>query len=130
MNPIPLSWTLIGAAVAAVIAFGSGWKVRGWEADAARTRQVEQDARDAARRADHVDTVDTVYETKEAAAQVRERVIAKEVAHAVAAKPDFYGPGAPLAVDADGLRLVSEALAAADPASGPAPAVPASDGAR
>ena len=123
-----LAYKLLLVLAIAALGFASGFRVSSWRSDAARAAEIQQANADAQRRAEHVDQAAADYEQHQAAAEVRTRIIYREVQH-VTAQP-FYAPGAPLALDADGLRIVQAAVTGTDPASSPAPAVPGSDAAR
>lgn len=111
MNP----WALL---IGALLAFTAGWQVRDWKAGADQADQLQLDARDAMRKAERVDQVATGYETQRAATAARARIIRTEVERVVEVYRDRE------CLDADGLRLVAQAIGAASPASGAASAVP------
>ena len=112
------------ALVAIALGFGSGWTVRTWKAGNDRAAELDLQAREQARDAIRVDVAATGYETQRAAGQQRQRVITREVDRVVEVYRDR-----PCLTD-DGLRLVAQAVAGADPASSPQAAMPAASGAR
>lgn len=112
------------ALVAIALGFGSGWKVRDWKASADQAAQAERMREDEIAAREAQDRAATSYETKRAAGQQRQRVITREVDRVVEVYRDR-----PCLTD-DGLRLVAQAVAGADPASSPQAAMPAASGAR
>jgi len=117
----------VGALVALSVGFGSGWQVRSWKAGNDRAAELDLQAREAARDAQRVDTVATGYEAQRATGQQRQRVITRTVERIV--REPFYAPGAASCLDPDGLRILAAAVAGTDPASQPAPALPAASAA-
>jgi len=112
------------AAVALAIGFGSGWQVHGWKTEAARAAALDLQAREQARDAIRVDAAATGYETQRAAGQQRQRVITREVERVVEVYRDRP------CLDADGLRIVAQAIGAPATAGEPAPALPTASAAR
>ena len=114
------------ALVAIVLGFGGGWQIRDWKAGADRAAELDLQAREQARDAIRVDVAATGYDTQRAAGQQRTRVVIKEVERVIQADPVYRDR----CLTDDGLRLVSAALAGADPASIPTPALPAASAPR
>lgn len=114
------------ALIAAVLAAGSAWTVRGWKADAAQAAIVEGlHAAVAAQRA-QVDAAAERFEVERAKLARSRRAITNEV-NRVVETPHYSRDAACL--DDDGLRIVNAAIAGADTPGQPAPAMPAASAA-
>lgn len=113
--------TLLSAAVAAALAFGSAWKIQDWRHDAAELARQEDAAemvRLAARKAD-------VAATSHEEFKERERVVYQTITETVdriVERPVYRNT---VCLDTSGLRALSDAIhgVASDPGQ-PAPAVP------
>lgn len=109
---------LAAALLAGLLAFGAGWQVRSWKADSDAVAQVRADARTAEHRATTGDAAATAYEAKRATLQRQDAVLVREIERVVE-KPVYRTE----CIDADGLRIIADALSgAADPGE-PAPAL-------
>ena len=118
---------LIGgaAALSAVLSFGAAWQIQGWRQDAARYAAAQDLAQSQRDNAKLVDRAAEAYQTTQASAEVRERVVEKEVIRVVQ-KPVYRER----CLDDDGLRIVADDIDAANARRGIAPAVPASAASR
>lgn len=117
---IPFQSHLIVGALAAAVAFGSGWTVQGWRRDAADLERQEDAAELVRLRAR---TADKASETHEVFKE-RERVVYQvitETVDRIVERPVYRN----ICLDPDGLRALSDAIhgRASDPGQ-PAPAVP------
>jgi hypothetical protein len=108
------------------VGFAGGWRVHDWKAEAARAAELDLQAREQARDAIRVDTAATGYETQRTATAERVRIIKTEVERVVD-RPVYRDREC---LDADGLRLVAQAIGAPTAAGEPAPALPAASAAR
>lgn len=109
---------LAGGAVV-VGAFLAGWGVRGWREGAADTAEVRREMQVLAQRSRSVDKAAADHEAFKARARVREVVVEKEVERVVE-RPVYRN----VCVDPDGLRILSDEIAARAAAGQPARAVP------
>lgn len=99
----------IVALVALLCGTAGGWEVRSWlegKHEASRLLQAAQDAR---RRAEHGDAAAERNEQGQAVQEARERVVIQEVQHVVE-KPVYRN----VCIDADGLRILTEDVRAAN----------------
>lgn len=116
---IPFQSHLIVGAVAAALAFGSGWTAQGWRRDAAELERQEDAAELARLRARTADKAAEVHEVfKE-----RERVVYQTITETVdriVERPVYRN----VCLDPDGLRALGDAIhgRASDPGK-PAPAL-------
>lgn len=117
----PLASHALAVAVAAGLAFGSGWKVRAWKCDAARTAEAEQFNRDLVRRAEAADREASDFEAGRSADEAREPARKKEVERVVKANPAVYSGAC---VDDAGLRILADEIAARRRPGQPEGAVP------
>ena len=111
-------WAYVGAgALAAGLA--GGYYLRDLQADADDKARLEQANKDAMRRAENADRASATYESAKDATQARERVVIKEVTRVVT-RPVYRNE----CVDADGLRILADDIAARTAPRQPAPALP------
>lgn len=109
------------AIIALALGFTGGWRVHVWK-DAADARDAQKAAEvEFMRREKAQYDAATAHEKTRTRIQYVDREVTKEIDRVVE-KPVYRE----LCLDADGLRLANEAIAATGPASQPAPAVPAS----
>lgn len=106
---------LLGAAVAAT----GAWKVQTWRYTARDAERQELAAKEQAIRAQRGDTAAAGHEADKRQIEVEIREVIKEVERVVE-KPVYREQ----CLDADGLRVLSDAIRGATPASQPASAVP------
>ena len=114
-----------GAAIALLIAFGAGWRISSWRANAQRTAELESAARQTVRRADKTDRAAAAHEGQRAQLRAQAQVITREIEHVVE-RPVYRD----VCLDADGLRILSAAIDGAADAGQPAPALPTAEPAR
>jgi hypothetical protein len=108
---------LLGAAVA-----GAGaWQVQNWRHGALEAERLEQTAKEQARRVDRIDGAAAGHERDKAEIRTEFITITEEVERVVE-KPVYRD----VCLDADGLRVLSDAIAGAGAAGEPARAVPGS----
>lgn len=118
LNPYALAAKAAVLVIVALVAFGGGWKVKGWKDDAAQLAAVEEAVAKAKSDAEFS------YQAAAAAAKHTEevRVVTQTITHEVTRwrdRPVAHN----VCLDADGLRLANAAL------RGEAPAGPQPDGA-
>lgn len=114
-------WHYAAAGLAALaVGFTSGWQVRSWKADADEQDRAEMQAKAAHAQRERADRAAEQYETGRATAEARERVVVKEVRRVVE-KPVYRD----VCLDADGLRVLADDVAASNARRRLAPAVPA-----
>ena len=111
-------WAYVGIGAFAVGAAGA-WQIQEWRHDADDKARVEQAARDSLRRAENADRAAGDYEETKTAAEVRERVVIKEVTRVVE-KPVYRNE----CLDDDGLRILAADIQARTASGKPAAAVP------
>lgn len=113
-------WHYVAGGVA-LFALGSytGWEVRDWKAAADNADRVEREAQDAFRRAEIIDRSSEKFEVGRASAEARERVVEREVIRVVE-KPVYRER----CLDDDGLRILTNDIAASNARREFAPAVP------
>ena len=118
---------LIGgaAAISAVLSFGAAWQIQSWRQDADRYAAAQDLARSQRDNAKLVDRAAEAYQVKQADAEVRERVVVKEVLRVV--QQPVYRERC---LDDDGMRIIADDIDAANARRGIAPAVPASAASR
>ncbi len=114
----PTSALLFGIALA-IAAFSTGWITRDWKAGADMAKHLEQAAKVQAERQKQVDAAAAGHEAYLKSAAARERVVSKEV-QIVVEKPVYHDD----CFDPDGMRLLSEEIAARAFAGKSTPAVP------
>jgi hypothetical protein len=113
-------YTHVAAAlVSAGLAFTGGWMVRGWKAGADEVAQMRTDARTALVRAEKVDGAAVAHEGTKAKLQRQDQALDREIERVVE-KPVYRN----VCLDADGLRVIADALAGTPDPGEPAPAVP------
>jgi len=117
---IPFQSHLIVGAVAAAVAFGSGWTAQGWRRDSAELARIEDAAELVRLRARKADTAAATHEVfKE-----RERVVYQTITETVdriVERPVYRN----VCLDASGLRVLSDAIhGGAGDTGKPATAVP------
>lgn len=119
-------YTHAAAALAAlVLGFAGAWQVQAWRYEANAAEAAEQAREQRVQQARQADAAAASHEQFKADQAAQVQVITREVERVVE-KPVYRN----VCIDADGLRIISQAIgAAADPGQ-PAPAVPAADGAR
>ena len=113
------------AAAAAAAAFGAGWQVRDWRADAAELARVQAEQRDTLRRQEAAYGASSRHEASRERLRQEIQTLTVEVERVVE-RPVYAAE----CIDADGLRLIARAIGAAPSASEPGPALPASGAAR
>jgi hypothetical protein len=113
------------ALLAAALGFAGAWQVQDWRQAANAAEQAEQARELGVQRAHQADAAAASHERFKADQAVQVQVITREVEHVVE-RPVYRN----VCLDADGLRLIGQAIgSAADPGQ-PAPALPAADDAR
>lgn len=123
---ITTGWLVGGAAVmSAVLSFEAAWKIQDWRQDAARYKAAQELAQSQRDNAKLVDRAAEAYQVKQADAEVRERVVVKEVLRVV--QQPVYRERC---LDDDGMRIIADDIDAANARRGIAPAVPASAASR
>lgn len=110
---------LVAIGMALSGAFILGWSVRGWKEGAADTAEVRREMQVLAQRSRSVDKAAADHEAFKARARAREVLVEKEVERVVE-KPVYRN----VCVDPDGLRILSDEIAARAAAGQPARAVP------
>lgn len=117
---------LVIALLILLAGFTAGWRVQAWRAAANAAEAAEQARELAAQQRRSADAAAATYEARRAAQAAQQQIITREVERVVE-KPVYRN----VCLDADGLRLIGQAVDAARSAAGqPAPAVPAADDAR
>lgn len=110
---------LVAAMVAAAAAGIGAWTVQDWRYESKEAERMEMAAKEQARRADRIDTAAVGHERDRAEIHTRFVTITEEVERVVE-KPVYRD----VCLDADGLRVLTDAIGGADPAGQPARAVP------
>jgi hypothetical protein len=106
------------AALALLGGLGTGWQMRSWLEGKHEAERLQLAAQDARRRAEHGDAAAVRNEQGQAVQEARERVVTREVQHVVE-KPVYRN----VCIDADGLRILADDIAAANSTSIAASAV-------
>jgi hypothetical protein len=110
---------LAAALIAAAVASVGAWKVQDWRYGAKEAQRLESAAKEQARRADRIDVAATGHERDKDGIRTEFITITEEVERVVE-KPVYRD----VCLDADGLRVLSDAIRGTDPAGQPAGAVP------
>jgi hypothetical protein len=110
---------LAAALIAAAVAATGAWKVQDWRYGAKEADRQARLAKEQIRRADRIDTAASDHERDKAEIRIEYETITKEVERVVE-KPIYRD----MCLDADGLRVLSDAIHGADPAGEPAGTVP------
>lgn len=118
MNPY-----LLAACLA--IGFGTGWQVQAWRYTAARVDQLAEQAQAVQQAASQADAAASTHEATKERIRVQFQTITQTVERIVD-RPVYRD----VCLDDDGLRALRSAIAGADPAGQPAPAVPGPGAAR
>ncbi|RZJ24778.1 MAG: hypothetical protein EOO54_08400 [Haliea sp.] len=114
-----MNLTLIAAAVAGLIGFGSAWTVQDWRHDAAMLKRTQEEGKALVRKADNIDAAATNHEAFKAKTEVR-YVTRTRTIEKLVDRPVYRNQ----CIDADGLRELNAAIAGRDDSGEPAPAVP------
>lgn len=113
--------TLIAAALAAALSFGSAWKIQAWRYDAAEASRLATEAKAKALAAELADGAAASHEADKAAEHVEFQTIYRDV-NRVVTKTVYRDR---VCLDPDGLRVLHEAITGhAAPAGEPASGVP------
>lgn len=119
---MPQLYMLVGGVlVSLAMGFAGGWRTHSWKVAADAAETAEATAAEAARRAEQHDAAEVAFEKGRASAEVREVEVVKEVVRVVS-KPVYRD----MCFDADGVRILTEDIAAANARRNPAPTVPTS----
>lgn len=110
----------IVAAVALVLGFCSAWKIQSWHYAAQASQQAENAREQAVQWSRQANAAAASHEAEKAAIAANVRVITREVAHVVE-KPVYRN----VCIDADGLRVITDAIGDRAATGQPEPAMPA-----
>lgn len=115
-------WGYVGCAlVALLMGFGGGWKTHSWKTASDEKDRLALVDKQKEENAAKVDTASAKFEGKSAEADVRERVVVKEVIRVVQ-KPVYRER----CLDDDGMRILTSDITAANARRELTPALPAS----
>lgn len=114
-----MSPTLIAAAVAAALAFGTAWQIQDWRHDAAELERVTAQQEITQENQRLANRGSTSFEKDKTKNATRTRTITVEV-DKIIDRPVYRN----VCLDADGLQLINAAIGRRDPASQPGHAVP------
>lgn len=97
--------TIIAAAIAALLAFGSAWKVQSWRFDAREKERLEQEHEAIKMREKTVTTASTNYEKKKEATRIK-YVTVVETIEKIVDRPVYKN----ICIDEDGLKTINEGI--------------------
>lgn len=97
--------TIIAAAISAVLAFGSAWKVQDWRFDAKEKERLEFAQEAIKMREKAVDTASTNYEKKKEATRIK-YVTVIETIEKIVDRPVYKN----ICIDEDGLKAINEGI--------------------
>lgn len=100
-----MQFTLIAAAVSAIIAFGSAWQIQDWRFEAKEKERLEQMQEAKKMREKQISTASAAYEKKKEVTRVKYVTITQEVEKLVD-RPIYKN----VCLDADGIKAINEGI--------------------
>lgn len=97
--------TIIAAVIAALLSFGSAWKVQDWRFDAREKVRLEEEREAQKMREKAVSTASAGYEKKKEAVRIKYVKVIEEV-EKIVERPVYKN----VCIDEDGLRAINESI--------------------